>query len=93
MLPSGATECMRPCAGRRPVRDDHIDSETNQLCEEGRAVPTMYYRREFAAAGGLMSYGSTTEETLHALGDYTGRILKGAKAGYLPVQQPTKFEL
>ena len=48
------------------------------------AVPTMYYRREFAAAGGLMSYGSTTEETLHALGDYTGRISRGPRPAICP---------
>ncbi len=56
-------------------------------------IPTVYFRREFAVAGGLMSYASSTEETYSGLGRYTGRILKGAKAGDLPVQQATKFEL
>src|SRR5262249_19979554 len=56
-------------------------------------VPTCYYREEFAYAGGLMSYGSSTEETYVIAGDYTGRILKGTKPGDLPVQQPTKFKL
>jgi putative ABC transport system substrate-binding protein len=57
------------------------------------AVPTLYFRREFAAKGGLMSYGSSAEDNYRVVGDYAGRILNGAKAGDLPVQQPTKFEL
>jgi ABC-type uncharacterized transport system substrate-binding protein len=57
------------------------------------AIPTLYWRREFAQAGGLMSYGSNLADALHAIGVYTARILKGEKPGDLPVQQPTKFEL
>jgi putative tryptophan/tyrosine transport system substrate-binding protein len=57
------------------------------------AIPTLYFRREFAAAGGLMSYGSDNTEQYRTLGAYTARILKGEKAGDLPVQLATKFEL
>jgi putative ABC transport system substrate-binding protein len=57
------------------------------------AVPTLYPRREFAAVGGLMSYGTNAEEGYRLLGVYAGRILKGEKAGDLPFQLPTKFEL
>jgi ABC-type uncharacterized transport system substrate-binding protein len=57
------------------------------------AMPTLYFRREFAAVGGLMSYGSNAAEGYRVLGVYAGRILKGEKPGDLPIQLPTKFEL
>ena len=59
------------------------------------AIPTLYggVGRFYAAAGGLISYNSSVPEAFRIVGDYVGRILKGAKAGDLPVQRPTKFEL
>jgi putative tryptophan/tyrosine transport system substrate-binding protein len=57
------------------------------------AVPAIYQWREFAAAGGLMSYGSNVTETHRLVGLYTGRILKGGKPADLPVQQAAKVEM
>ena len=57
------------------------------------AVPTIYLYREFAAAGGLMSYGGSLTESYHLAGVYAGRVLKGEKPADLPVQQATKIEL
>jgi ABC-type uncharacterized transport system substrate-binding protein len=57
------------------------------------SVPTIYQLREFAAAGGLMSYGGYTTDTYRLGGVYTGRILKGEKPADLPVVQSAKVEL
>jgi putative tryptophan/tyrosine transport system substrate-binding protein len=57
------------------------------------AVPTIFGFREFAVAGGLMSYGANLRDQDRTMGVYTGRILKGEKPADLPVQQATKIEL
>jgi putative ABC transport system substrate-binding protein len=57
------------------------------------AVPAIYYLRDFAAAGGLISYGTSFSSVFRQLGIYAGKLLKGAPPTDLPVQQPTKFEL
>jgi putative ABC transport system substrate-binding protein len=57
------------------------------------AIPTMYSNREFAVAGGLISYGTSLTEQYGQVGLYTGRVLKGERPADLPVQQATKLGL
>jgi putative ABC transport system substrate-binding protein len=56
-------------------------------------IPAIFQRREFVAAGGLISYASTTVDVNQRVGTYIGRILKGERPADIPVEQPTKFEL
>jgi putative tryptophan/tyrosine transport system substrate-binding protein len=58
-----------------------------------RASPPIYQERTYALEGGLMSYGSDERDTWRQVAIYVDHILRGAKAGDLPVQFPTKFEL
>jgi putative tryptophan/tyrosine transport system substrate-binding protein len=75
--------------------DPWFGSHAAQLGALGlrHSVPAIYFRREFAAAGGLMSYGANITETYRLAGLYAGRILKGEKPADLPVVQSAKVEL
>ena len=59
----------------------------------GAHLPTMYATRNFVEAGGLMAYGPNNTDLFRRAGDYVDKILRGAKPGDIPVEQPTKFEL
>jgi putative ABC transport system substrate-binding protein len=56
-------------------------------------LPTMFMNREYVAAGGLMSYAPNFSDVFRDAAKYVDKILKGARPGDLPVEQPTKFEL
>ena len=75
--------------------DPSFDRRPEQLVAPAAryAAPAMYFRREFAASCGLITYGPIFSEMARQAGVYVGRILNGAKPADLPVVQPTKFEL
>jgi putative tryptophan/tyrosine transport system substrate-binding protein len=90
-----ATLVQRPAGGLVIAPDAFFNSHMQQLAALAlrHAVPALYQFREFAAAGGLMSYGGDITDTYHQAGIYSGRILKGEKPAELPVQQSAKVEL
>jgi len=93
--PAFAAVVGQKMAGLLVGDDPFLLSQRDQLVRLAarHAVPAIYFSRDFANAGGLMSYGPSIIDAYRVVGVYTGRILKGEKPADLPVIQPTKFEL
>ncbi|MGA7666925.1 MAG: ABC transporter substrate-binding protein [Pseudolabrys sp.] len=91
-----ALDALKDRAEALYVRSDPLIT-TNRLrlntLALGARLPTMHGFREFVEAGGLMSYGPNFPDLFRRAGEYVDKILRGAKPGDLPVEQPTKFEL
>jgi putative ABC transport system substrate-binding protein len=90
-----ATLLQRSVGALIVTSDPFFNARRNQLIALAarHRMPAIYFDREFAAAGGLISYGTSLFDSYRQLGVYTGQVLKGVKPADLPVVQPTRFEL
>jgi putative ABC transport system substrate-binding protein len=95
-IEQGITAAVQQQVGALLINTDSLfNSATEQLAASTlrHNLPALYSTREFAAAGGLISYGASLLEQYRQVGLYAGRILAGAKPSELPILQPTKFDL
>jgi putative ABC transport system substrate-binding protein len=88
--PSGGGSRIFPVSAGRPANTNLTRINTLAL---GSRLPTIYTSRDYVAAGGLMSYGANYPDLWRRAADYVDKILRGAKPGDIPVEQPTKFDL
>ena len=85
----GRVEALYVCSDALVVANRVLISELAMA----KRLPTVHALREYAEAGGLMAYGADNAELFRRAADYVDKILRGAKPGDLPIEQPTKFEL
>ena len=90
-----ASLAQRKIGGLVVTADPFFNNRRDQIISLATryATPTVYFFREFATSGGLVSYGTSLTDAYHQVGIYTGRVLGGANPAELPVVQPTKFDL
>ena len=90
-----ASIAQQPGAAVMTATDPYLFVRRDQLVGLAAryALPSVYFHRGFATAGGLISYGATVTAENRIAGQYTGRILAGEKPGDLPILQPSKIEL
>src|SRR6202035_1343097 len=95
-IPAAIDEAIRFGAASMLVLEDPVllgaIQQTVELAAKGR-LPAIYGPREYAQAGGLISYGTDQSQLSRRAAEYVDKILKGAPPASLPVEQPTKFEL
>jgi putative ABC transport system substrate-binding protein len=89
-----ASDTMKAAGALLVANDPFFNSRRQQIIELAarKGLATMYSQREYAAAGGLMTYGPHFADGYRQAGVYIGRVLKGEKPADLPVMQPVKFE-
>ena len=95
LVPAFAALSAHGAEGLLVTDDPFLQGLRNQIVTlaERHAVPAVYFSRDFAEAGGLISHGGSIIEAYRQVGVYVGKILQGANPAYLPVLQPTAFDL